>query len=183
MLSAKKLEQAFATFADRFGRSYANLEPYELDGAEIVLIAMGSMAGTIRSVVKGMRKAGIPVGMIKVRTFRPFPARELAKLLDGAKAIGVLDRNISFGSSGVLYQEVLRALYHEPQRPMVLDFITGLGGRDVNVDTVQRVFDELNICLKSGSVSDDVIWIDADKKLLRNWGLEVNSGNHNKVPH
>ncbi len=169
------LERAFTSFADQFDRAYSNLETYELDGAEVVVIAMGSMTGTIRSVIKKMREEGKPVGMVKVRTFRPFPDKELAKLLEGVKAVGVMDRNISFGSSGVLFQETLRALYPGHERPLVLDFITGLGGRDVGVDTVRRVFDELYKSMKSGEVKDDVIWVDADRKILHSWGLEVNS--------
>lgn len=179
--SGSKLERAFGTFADQFGRSYANLEPYELDGAEVVLIAMGSMAGTVRAVVRSLRAAGKPIGMVKVRTFRPFLDEELRKLLRGVKAVGVLDRNISFGSSGVLYQEVLRALYRERERPHVLDFIVGLGGRDVNMGTVNRAIEELNKVLESGEVLDDVIWIDADMQTLHSWGLEANDDNQPQV--
>jgi pyruvate ferredoxin oxidoreductase alpha subunit len=169
------LEQAYAAFAAQFGRSYSNLETYAMDGAEVVVIAMGSMTGTIRSVVKKMRQEGRPVGMVKIRTFRPFPDKELAKLLEGVKAVGVMDRNISFGSSGALFQETLRALYRGGENPLVLDFITGLGGRDVSVDTVHRVFDELYQSMESGDRKDNVIWVDSDRKILHAWGLEVNS--------
>ena len=144
-------------------------------------IAMGSMAGTVRAVVRSLRAAGKPIGMVKVRTFRPFLDEELRKLLRGVKAVGVLDRNISFGSSGVLYQEVLRALYRERERPHVLDFIVGLGGRDVNMGTVNRAIEELNKVLESGEVLDDVIWIDADMQTLHSWGLEANDDNQPQV--
>lgn len=171
--AAHALERAFEAFAGHFGRRYASLEPYGLEGAEIVLVAMGSMAGSVRAVVKAQRAAGKSVGMVKVRTFRPFLAEELAGLLRQARAVGVLDRNISFGSSGALFQETLRALYRAEGRPLVLDFIVGLGGRDVSLDTVQRAIGELELALESGEVKDDVRWIDADQRLLRSWGLEV----------
>lgn len=179
--SGSKLKRAFGAFADQFGRSYANLEPYELDGAEVVLIAMGSMAGTVRAVVRNLRAAGKPVGMVKVRTFRPFLDEELRKLIRGAKAVGVLDRNISFGSSGALYQEVLRSLFHERERPLVIDFIVGLGGRDVSMDTIKQAINELNKVRKLGKVSDDVIWIDVNMETIHSWGLEADGDNQPQV--
>jgi pyruvate ferredoxin oxidoreductase alpha subunit len=175
--AANRLEGAFTTFANHFGRSYSNLEAYELDGAEIAIIAMGSIAGTVRAVIKDLRSAGMPIGMVKVRTFRPFLNKELRDLIRGVKAVGVLDRNISFGSSGVLYQEVLRALFQEPERPHVLDFIVGLGGRDVGMETIRRAIHKLNDVLETGSVLDDVIWNDLNLQTIHSWGLEVEGDN------
>lgn len=171
--AGQALELAFEAFAGRFGRRYAGLEPYGLEGAEIALVAMGSMAGTVRAVVKALRAEGKPVGMIKVRAFRPFLTDALAELLVGVGAVGVLDRNISFGSSGALYQEVLRALYPAETRPRVLDFVVGLGGRDVSEITIRRAIDELEEARPSGGARKDVRWIDADREQLASWDLEV----------
>lgn len=175
--AAKCLDRAYGTFVKQFGRLYSNLEAFEIEGAEIVIVAMGSIAGTARAVVREMRSSGLPVGMVKVRTFRPFLDEELRNLLRGTSVVGVLDRNISFGSSGILYQEVLRALFQEPERPHVLDFIVGLGGRDVGMETVKRAIQTLSSVLETGSVMEDVIWNDLNMQTIHAWGLEVKGVN------
>lgn len=173
--AADMLERAFREFEARFGRAYGSLEPFETEDAEIILVSMGTMAGTVRSVVRAERSKGHRVGMVKVRTFRPFLSGELATYLRGAKAVGVLDRNISFGSSGILYQEVLRALYRQEARPHVLDFIAGLGGRDVGPTTIEAAIAALEGVVGSGQSQEDVCWIDAKRDLLHSWGLEIRS--------
>jgi len=171
--AGERLEEAFGEFAARFGRQYHNLEGFYLHGAKLVLVGMGSMMGTARAVVEQLRAQGVPIGLVKLRAFRPFPHAALTELLRGVEAVGVMDRDISFGSSGVLYQEVLRAFYRQERRPLVVDFVVGLGGRDVSAQTVHHAIVELERVRREGAVTQDVVWSDADRTLLSAWGLEI----------
>ena len=171
--AAGVIDEALEEFQDRFGRRYARVEPYALDGAEIVLVAMGSMTGTMRAVVRELRADGRKVGLLKIRSFRPFPHKEVADLLGTARVVGVLDRSLSFGSTGALYQEVVRCLYGHASPPLALDFIVGLGGRDVSAATVHRAAEACREALAAGKVEKDVLWPDARQDLLRTWGWEI----------
>lgn len=138
-------------FGEKFGREYDFFEKYMIEDAEFVMIVMGSAAGTARGVVDALRDKEKRVGMIKLRVLRPFPYRELAEALKGAKAIGVMDRSTSPGSFGApLFTEVRSALYQLSERPVVLNFIYGLGGRDVTMDNIQEAFYKLEESTKKG---------------------------------
>jgi pyruvate ferredoxin oxidoreductase alpha subunit len=131
-------------FGEKFGRKYGFIEGYKLEDAEVVLIVMGSTCGTTSVAVDVARAAGIKAGMLKVRSFRPFPTEEIRAALGNAKKIGVLDRCISFGlEGGPLFHEIRSALYGE-SKPL-LPFVFGLGGRDIRVeqigDAIKKVAD------------------------------------------
>ncbi len=130
-------------FGRLFGRSYGLVEPYALEGAEIALVAYGTVAGTARTVVDRLRSQGRSVGLLKIRLFRPFPGQEIARALEGVKKAAVLDRNCSFGQGGVFASELKTALYDRPaeSRPLVLPFIVGLGGQDVTPELITQVLD------------------------------------------
>ena len=170
-MAATRLEEIFADFQKCFGRRYASIEAHSLEGAERILIGMGSMVGTVKAVVDDLRARGEPVGGLGVRTFRPFPRQELVDMLKGAHTIGVLDRSISFGSSGPLFQEVVQSLYREKHKPNVVDFIVGLGGRDINVHTVNKAFHELKEIEKVGADREHPIWLDLNQPLIDSWEL------------
>ena len=139
------LKEAYADFERIFGRSYGNpfFEEYMTDDADIVLMGMGTLSTPVRVAIRQMRKAGKKVGFVRMRWFRPFAAAELAKSLGRFKAVGVIDRDYSFGSpymSGVVTTEVRTALYSAPgPKPPVLCFIAGLGGREVTVPDVEKI--------------------------------------------
>lgn len=174
MLHAEEvLSNTFRLFKDTFGREYANLETFGLDEAEIVLVCMGSMSGTTRAVVRELRSRNVPIGFIKVKTFRPFPKDELGNLLRHSRAIGVFDRDISFGSGGALGQEVLRSVYSLNNRPIVYNFITGLGGRDVHHTTIKLAIETLQNALSNEEKRYAQIWLDLNRELVTSWGLEV----------
>jgi len=131
-------------FGAMSGRSYGLFEPYEMDDAEVAVIVMGSTAGTTRAVVKELRADGVKAGMIKLRAFRPFPAPELAAAIRDVKAVAVLDRAESVGAdAGPAYLEVRNALYDSEQRPAVINYIYGLGGRDVGLELIRNVYSDL----------------------------------------
>jgi pyruvate ferredoxin oxidoreductase alpha subunit len=128
---AKEVYQKVAReFALMFGRDYSGLiDEYRTEDAETVLVAMGSVCGTIKDAVDEMRAEGKKVGLLRIRVFRPFPSEEIAKALSKAKRIAVLDKNISLGAKGAAALEVKDALYGKTIP--VLNYIIGLGGRDV----------------------------------------------------
>ncbi len=123
------------------GRNHGGLLPrYRTEGADAVLITMGTAGTTAREVVDRMRADGFRVGLAKLRAFRPFPSREVLALGKEAGRIGVLDRSFTFGPQGAAATEVQAALYKAGSRPQFAGFIGGLGGRDVTPETIEGIY-------------------------------------------
>lgn len=144
--SSGVIREAYDDFERIFGRSYGNpfFEEYMTDDAEVVLMGMGTLSTPVKVAIRKMRKEeGKKVGFVRLRWFRPFAAEELSKCLSRFEAVGVIDRDYSFGSpymSGVVANEVRSAMYaSDGKKPPVLDFISGLGGREVTVPDVERI--------------------------------------------
>src|SRR5579863_1392414 len=141
------IKEAYADFERIFGRSYGNpfFEEYMTDDADIVLMGMGTLSTPVKVAIRKMRSEGKKVGFVRMRWFRPFAAEALSKSLQHFAAIGVIDRDYSFGSpylGGVLAGEVRHALYPgDGKKPPVVDFICGLGGREVTVPDVEKMAD------------------------------------------
>ncbi len=134
------------------GRSYGLFEEYRLDDAEIIIVILNSAAGTAKDVVDQYRDKGVKVGLLKPRLFRPFPYKEVAEVLSGAKVVAVLDRADSFGGFGPVYMEVASALTTNGARPLMLNRIYGLGGRDFMPEHAETVIEELKRVLDSGKI-------------------------------
>lgn len=131
-------------FARKFGRKYGFFEKYKLDDAEIALVALGSTCGTIRVVVDELRDKGVKAGMLKIRVFRPFMAEETVKALENVKAIAVLDRSDSLNAQGgPVFTEVRSAFYDNIKKPKIINYIYGLGGRDITLKDINSVFSDL----------------------------------------
>jgi pyruvate ferredoxin oxidoreductase alpha subunit len=137
------IKDVFKEFEKISGRSYDFIETYRTEDAEYVAISMGSTAGTMKQVVDDLRKEGHKVGCVKVRVFRPFPYQEVAKVLEGKKAIAVLDRAISFGAVSPLFSDVRSAEFDNRSHPRTVSYIYGLGGRDVGVEDLKEVFRDM----------------------------------------
>ncbi len=139
------IREAYKDFEKIFGRSYGNpfFEEYLTEDADVVLLGMGTMSMPVKVAIRELRKQGKKVGFVRLRWFRPFPANDLVKCLSRFKAIGVVDRDFSFGSpylSGVVATEVRSALYPgKGPKPPVLCFICGLGGREVSLKDVANM--------------------------------------------
>ncbi|HNR96545.1 MAG TPA: pyruvate ferredoxin oxidoreductase [Anaerolineae bacterium] len=149
-------------FGRTFGRKYGAFEAYGMDDAEMAIVVLSSTAGTCRTVIKEFRKKGVKVGLLKLRVFRPFPADELAAALQGLKAVAVLDRSISFGSmqgAGPVFLELCAALYAAGVRTKAVNYIYGLGGRDVLPADVERVVQELQQLADTGKVASLVSYL------------------------
>jgi pyruvate ferredoxin oxidoreductase alpha subunit len=157
------IREAYADFERIFGRSYGNpfFEEFETADADVVLVGMGTLSMPVRVAIRKMRKEGKKVGFVRVRWFRPFAAEELAKSLSRFKAVGVIDRDFSFGSpymSGVLATEIRAALYPSAKRPVLHCFICGLGGREVTLPDVERMT-EILYDAAAGKVQTPTQWI------------------------
>jgi pyruvate ferredoxin oxidoreductase alpha subunit len=147
-----KIEKAAEDFKKIFGRYYGGLiEPYMAEDAEILLMAMGSVVGTIKDVIDKARSQGIKVGLIKVRTFRPFPAEAIRSAVSDAAIVVTLDKNISVGlNEGALFTEVKSCLYNSDINVPVMGFMLGHGGRDIPMSTIQMIIDKAAQAIKSG---------------------------------
>ncbi|MCK9265383.1 pyruvate ferredoxin oxidoreductase [bacterium] len=131
-------------FGQTFGREYGFFEEYKLDDAQVAILVLGSTAGTAKEVVDKLRAEGKKVGLLKLRVYRPFPAEQLAKALSKVKALGVMDRAEGMsGVSGPLYPEVCAALYDSEEKPIITDYIYGLGGRDITMEDIEYIYTEL----------------------------------------
>ena len=138
------IKEVGAEWSKLSGRPFDVIEGWGMEDAEYVIIAIGSTAGNARHVARELRAEGVKAGVIAVRVFRPFPFAEIAEAIKDAKAVAVLDRSESFGAEGgPLFLEVRSALYDHDVRPALVNYIYGLGGADVRLELMRRVFSDL----------------------------------------
>ncbi|RKY25057.1 MAG: pyruvate ferredoxin oxidoreductase [Planctomycetota bacterium] len=153
------IRQVAREYKEMTGREYDLLELYKMEDAEIAVMALGSSAGTAKEAVDTMRDKGVKAGLIKVRVFRPFPVVAILEATSNLKALGVMDRAIAFGAQGgAVFLETRSALY-ERSHPPVLSYIYGLGGRDVTIEHIAGVFEELAEVAKTGKVKQLVNYV------------------------
>lgn len=149
------VKKAHQEYLDLVGQGYGGLiEPYKLEDAQVAIVAMGSLAATARFAVDLLRQQGKPVGLIKVRTFRPFPSEDLLEALKEVRAVVVLDRN----PVAAVYQDLRSSLFGQPQPPMVLGRVVGLGGRDVTYYNVMYMAEEALAAVRQGHVAEPSAW-------------------------
>ncbi len=142
-----------AGFKKMSGREYGLFEEYRLNDADVAIVILNSAAGTTKDVIDWYRDKGIKAGLLKPRLFRPFPYEEVADALKNVKALAVLDRADSFGGLGPLYTEITGAFINLKKKPLIINKIYGLGGRDYMPDQAEKVFDELSEIIKTGKVN------------------------------
>lgn len=151
--SKEVINQAHQEFKEVFGREYDFVETYQCDDAEIIIVAMGSVCGTIKDVIDSLRNEGEKVGLLKLRVFRPFPRENIKEVLSKASKVAILDKNISFGIGGVLYNEIKAKMSVE-----AYGFIAGLGGRDITPEHIKE------IVAKTKNPTREVEWIGLKKE-------------------
>ena len=127
-------------YAGIFGRRYGAVEAVRCEDAEIVLVTSGTVTSTARSVLEDLRGRGEKTGLLKIKLFRPFPVDDVRRALGGAKKIAVIDRNFSFGASGIFAQEVRSALCNVPGHAPVFGYVAGIGGRDVTPAVLEDIY-------------------------------------------
>jgi pyruvate/2-oxoacid:ferredoxin oxidoreductase alpha subunit len=136
----RELADADRAWRDLTGRAWGAVEGYRMEDAELALVTSGGIAGTAREAIDRLRADGVPAGLVRIRQFRPFPATEIADLVAGVDRIGVIDRNCSIGSGGILATEVRAALMAIGDiDPLVYSYVTGLGGVNVSVDRIVQI--------------------------------------------
>jgi pyruvate ferredoxin oxidoreductase alpha subunit len=140
-------------FGETFGREYGWFEEYKLDDAEVAIVALGSTAGTAKVAADQARERGVKAGVLKPRMFRPFPGDELAEVVNRIGAVAVMDRAMSYGlNGGPLFTEIRS--FANGGCPVLLNYVYGLGGRDINATQIEGVFDELVAAKSSGDAGD-----------------------------
>jgi pyruvate/2-oxoacid:ferredoxin oxidoreductase alpha subunit len=154
----KVVEEVNAEFAKMFGRNHGGMiDPYMVDDADVVLITLGTASSTAHEVVDEMRAQGKKVGLVKLRFWRPYPTEQLRKIATKVKAVGVFDRAVSYGVSGPSFIEFRNAAYGL-QVP-TMNFIGGLGGRDVSLADIRFMYERLLEAAKTGKVKREITWM------------------------
>ena len=157
MKNAKKvIMDVAAEFEQMTGRKYEMIEKYMMDDAEIAIVVLNSTAGTAKATVNELRAKGIKAGLVKPRVFRPFPVDEIADALKNCKAVAVMDKADSLNAAGgPLFEEVVSAMFVKGvTSPKVINYIYGLGGRDVKTDDIQEVYNRLSDIATTGNVGE-----------------------------
>jgi pyruvate ferredoxin oxidoreductase alpha subunit len=142
------------------GRPFGNVEGWGMEDAELAIVAIGSTAGNARAVARELRAQGVRVGVLKVRVFRPFPFADIAEALAGCKAVAVLDRAESFGAEGgPLFLEIRSALYDRTERPEIVNYIYGLGGSDVKLELMRKVYSDLSDIADGAQIPGRLVYL------------------------
>ncbi|WP_292376744.1 pyruvate synthase subunit PorA [Methanosarcina sp. UBA411] len=162
-----KIEAVAKEFEEIFGRYHGGLiDGYMLDDAEIIIMSMGSILGTVKDVVDEYRAKGEKIGVLKVRSFRPFPKEQICEAVKNAHAVVVLDKNISIGTNeGALFTETKSCLYNSKVRVPVIGYTIGHGGRDIRVESIAKVIEETKKVAKSG-ITVESQFLDLKEELL-----------------
>jgi len=154
------IKEVHRDFEKVFGRGYGNglIEEHNCDGAEAVIVAMGTIASTARVVVDDMRAEGNKIGLVKLKCYRPFPADEFRSLAEKYHAIGVIDRNVSLGGGGNVFNETRSAIYDMEKRPRILGFHTGMAGEEVTPQMIRRIAEKTLKAVKE-PIGPAVEWV------------------------
>lgn len=154
-------------FGEIFGRHYPDfVEKYMLDDADIVFVIQGAHAVTCRFAVRRLREQGVRAGMARLLWVRPFPTEDLQKALERAKVVGVVETNLGLGGptyGGILTPEVMTALYHLPNRPLVTSFMAGLGGETIPLREFLWMAGKMLKALRAGKVEKLAHWVNFEE--------------------
>jgi pyruvate/2-oxoacid:ferredoxin oxidoreductase alpha subunit len=147
-------------FGQVFGRTYGGLlQSYRMDDAEVAILSMGSIAGISRKAVDNLRDEGLRVGSLKMRVFRPFPKELLLEQLRNVKVLVVFDRDASIGMGGIVHSETAGCLFNMPSRPAMINYILGLGGREVTLKDIIALVKEALGKAKQQPIEEPVRWV------------------------
>jgi pyruvate ferredoxin oxidoreductase alpha subunit len=156
----KAIESIDKEYGEISGRTYGIIEEQGLEDADVAILSLGSTAGTTRYVAKTMKDEGAKVGSLKLRVFRPFPSEKLSKALEGIKVVAVLDRSsVPGGYGGPVFNELRSVFYEKEERPIMVNYIYGLGGRDVPQDLIRKAFKDGLKIAKTGKVKERIQYL------------------------
>ncbi|MEW5760481.1 MAG: transketolase C-terminal domain-containing protein [Candidatus Thermoplasmatota archaeon] len=155
----KEIVKVDNEFKKIFGRSYGGLlDNYKCDDADAVILCAGTAASTTREVVDKLREEGKKVGVARLRVFRPFPTEEIRELAKKTEVIGVLERSYTFGEGGAFFNETKSAIYRLKERPIVKNYIIGIGGRDITMKEIENIFKDC-LRIKEKDLDKEIDWI------------------------
>ncbi len=147
--SLATIEQVAKEFEETFGRYFGGLlDSYHTEDAEVVIVTMGSVIGTIKDAIDAMRAEGKKVGLVKVRSYRPFPVLALRKALKDASVIAVVEKDVSVGNEAGLVTDLKAAFYNSSIRAPIIGFAAGLGGRDITVKDIRKIVEKAEAARK-----------------------------------
>jgi len=155
------IEEVHENYAQQVGHRYgALIEEYRMKGAEYAIMTIGSMTGAARDAVDIARSEGKKVGLIKIKTFRPFPVEAVNRSISKIKALGVVDRSVNYGwNMGHVYQEVLASMYFCKKRIPAISFIGGLSGSDITVEEHFKNVIEITENAANGNIISETVWL------------------------
>jgi pyruvate ferredoxin oxidoreductase alpha subunit len=157
MDSRSIIDDVFVQFKEISGREYKRVESYMMEDAEVAIVALGTTVETCIIAARELRKEeGVKAGVVAPRCFRPFPFDKIRDALGNVKAIACLDRSSPGGAMGALFNEVSAAIYTTDARPLVTNFIYGLGGRDFSIAEAKRIFKEQKAHVDAGKITTDI---------------------------
>ncbi len=144
MDSPKVIKRVFKEFEELTGRKYNMVESYLMDDAEVAIVALGSTVESAIQAANDLRESeGIKAGVVSPRVIRPFPVKEIQEALSGVKAVAALDRSAPGGTLGMLFNEISAAMYQTDSRPVINNYIYGLGGRDMTQENLKNIYKEI----------------------------------------
>jgi len=159
--SAEVIKEVNKDYGKTFGRSYGNglVEEYRCEDAEAVIVTMGSISGTAREAVDTLWKEGKRVGLVKLKCFLPFPEEDFRRIGESVDAIGMIDRNVCLGHGGAGYRMIRHAIYDIDNRPKVLQFHAGLGGKEVRIRDLVKAGEKTLRATRGEKVKPQVEWL------------------------
>jgi pyruvate ferredoxin oxidoreductase alpha subunit len=151
----EKIEEVSKEFEEVFGRGYGGLiDTYAMEDAEVVLVTMGSIIGTIKEAIDELRSEGVKVGLVKIRSYRPFPAEALKNALKDADVIVVIEKDLSMGYESALLTDLKGAFYNSSIKTPIIGFAVGLGGRDVAIKHIRKMVEKASKVKDAGIESE-----------------------------
>ena len=162
--AAAVIDEVEERFAHVMGRKYPGMiEALHCDDAEVILVTLGSVAGLARAAVTALREQGVKAGLLKIRYMRPFPARQIAAACGNAKAIAVLEKDISFGAEGTVFTNVCSALQQQGVAVPAINIVGGLGGDDISLQQIEVVYTRLQGIAQGGQIGERVSFLGIDE--------------------
>ncbi len=163
------IKEVAADFKERFGMFDGDLiEEYKTEDAEIIIVAMGSMVSTIKAGIDYLRKnRNKKVGLLKIRSYRPFPGEEILESLKKASVVAVLDRNLSMSVGGVLGTEIKSYFCNVDEKiPPVISYIAGLGGREINIEKIEELVNDVQTRMEKDEIPRDSVYFDLNREII-----------------
>jgi pyruvate/2-oxoacid:ferredoxin oxidoreductase alpha subunit len=153
-------------FSGIFGRHPRLAEAVDCEDADIIFVTAGTTVSTCRQAVERLRASGERAGLFKLKMFRPFPVDSFRQTLNGKQKVAVVDRNCSFGATGIFAQEIRAAMYGAESPPQIFGYVAGLGGRDVTPETIEDIYWQTK---NNDSPPAENSWIGLDPETVASW--------------